>query len=458
MPKHVPTFKHLLSRSFLAPDNREKKKEPCFNDLLAQARRNRSDVQEITRDRPGHLVDIDFVSPIPIVPAILEGAPLPGEITRTQIIERNRLARRTPGPAAPACWTLPSISHPSLPSSKTSVQLSSHQIRLYSSLISHQPPSRPTNGTSSLVHYCLMTVLKYVEDETPLYQLSSSTSEKKTITRGEIIRSQISWMDTHTKILLMDISSELEEKHPWRLKDKTMKLLLRPPNHTSLSLDDEQINIVDERGKSSNQPIILDNSWTQSVDTGIGIGIENESDLEKEDSWDEEEDSTSIIHHLPLTLHPSPEKFLKQLNNFPYLSLISLNLTGSTLPTNSDSLVGVLPAVLRELCLSGVRYRGKEDDWWRGIKGMGGKMVLLILLDLSFPPYRITDQIAKEVFQPAHTRFPSLKVLGLRGHISQENSKQDEMKDKTEENRMRRRNVEKSLRGNRKRWVDVIWD
>ena len=198
-------------------------------------------------------------------------------------------------------------------------------------------------GTDSLVHFCLVTVLRYVEDETPLYTTEDSGD---VISRGEVLRTQLQWLETHQRAQLLLLNSELvPDGSVPRLRDRTLRLLLRQPADPFALPEDA--NDVD--------------------------GSDNES-------WDTQDDTTSTLHHLPLTLHPSPDKFLsgRYRASFSGLSLTSLNLAYSTMPTDMDALVSLLPVSLRELGLAGAQWRGFSDTaWWRGLKALGTRLTVL---------------------------------------------------------------------------------
>lgn len=125
-------------------------------------------------------------------------------------------------------------------------------------------------------------------------------------------------------------------------------------------------------------------------------GAHHEDDLpvedvetEWDDDWDAPELATTALHHLAITLHPSPQTLLGRLRmplTFAQTSmtsassLTSLNLAYSTLPTDLDKLVNLLPSGLRELSLVGVRFRGetvRKADVNRGFASLGRKLIVL---------------------------------------------------------------------------------
>jgi hypothetical protein len=202
------------------------------------------------------------------------------------------------------------------------------------------------------VDYCLHAVLKYLDDESLLYE---ENGDNATCALGWVMREQVAYLEPHLKVLLLDTASSLPEHHPHRLSDRGLKSVLVMP----LDLTTE---IIDQ----------------------------HHSDTSSATSWDTDHSTTSpIFHHLPLTLHPSPITILRQVPNFPSLALSSLNLAYSTL--DLERIVPLLPAGLRELGLCGVRSGTKVVDpvesWRRGLTILGRRLIVLrVGLDYECPP------------------------------------------------------------------------
>lgn len=173
------------------------------------------------------------------------------------------------------------------------------------------------------------------------------------------MREQVVFLETHLKVALLDIASMLPEGHGSRLSDRSFKSILSIPDE----MEDKE-DLVAERD-------------------------DNDSPLSSSSSgWDTVPATRSIIiNHLPLTLHSSPTVLLRQILNFPSVSLLSLNLAYSTI--DLERIVPLLPAGLRELGLCGVRpslkIRDLSENWRRGLSMLARKHILLTVSSYSSP-------------------------------------------------------------------------
>ncbi|WVW81021.1 hypothetical protein I302_103012 [Kwoniella bestiolae CBS 10118] len=409
MPKHLPTFKHLLHSS--QQPQKAEPKEKSVNDLLSSSRSLRP------RDVPPHLNGASssnerIWSPSPIASTsgtsglgglvdVEQGGVHPAEILRRSNLAHRQASRGVAGPAPPPSW------RPSASSTNTSISSSSDS---YHSKALAQPVSTkqlissaallsnsPTTPKNTLVEHCLKTVLRYLEDDTPLYYSSHEEDEatgeidqeENTYTLGEILREQIPYLSLHLKSSLLHTASLLPSDSPYRISDKSLLAILSDP------------------------PPDLDPSLVNGLDK-IDISSDQSRDLESD--WDVPGITEPVLSHLSLTLHPSPQSLLPRIPNLT--SITSLNLGYCTLPSDLDRLVSALPAGLRELTLAGARFGGKgvtEEGMRRGFASMGRKLIVLKILDLSFLRLQLTSKLLEGLLIPGNTKLPSLRILGLRG-------------------------------------------
>ncbi|OCF58445.1 hypothetical protein L486_04478 [Kwoniella mangroviensis CBS 10435] len=405
MPKHLPTFKHLLHSSQQV-QRTDTKSEKSVNDLLSSSRNARP------RDVPPHLngtsTNERVWAPSPIASTcgtsgigglveVENGGVHPAEILRRNNIAHRQASRSVAGPAPPPSW------RPSQSSSSTTDIAPGHahatrspqpittwQLKLSTSLLSNSPITQ----SNTLVEHCLRTVLRYLEDDQPiLYSPEEGNSDEpeESYTLGEILREQIPYLSLHLRSSLLHTASLLPSTSQHRLSDKSILAISSdpPPDRPGLTFGDG-----------------LRESDKQNQDDGIGIG----------NDWDAPSISEPTLTHLSLTLHSSPQSILPRIPNLS--SITSLNLGYSTLPSDLDRLVSVLPAGLRELSLVGTTFGGKvisEDGLRRGFGTLGRKLIVLKILDLSFPRFELTPKILEGLLLPGKTKLPSLRVLGLRG-------------------------------------------
>ncbi|KAK8850373.1 hypothetical protein IAR55_004291 [Kwoniella newhampshirensis] len=457
MPKHVLTFKHLLHTPLTSrrSDDRESK---SVNDLIASSRI----LRPIARDVPPHVSAGERVWTPPVASAsgsalglidVEEGGIHPAELLRRYRISQRQASRSAAGPAPPPSWCLSSetTSQTSAAVSTATKDLpiqpvSTHQLRQSSSLFSTltSPEHR-----SRLVDFCFKVVLRHLEDEQLVYFSSGDANDEEMghdeqYTMGGVLREQVMYLEPHLKYSLLEVASLLPETHPHRLTDRSLPSILSDP-----------------------PPDIGDNSQF-----GDHIAPSSSTDYVE---WDNPSFSTSTtLIHLPLTLHASPHSLLRQLPSAS--SLTSINLAYSTLPSDLDKLVSVLPPGLRELGLAGVRigtHRGaivSEETLRRGFSALGRKLIVLRMLDLSFARFDLTPKILTSLLHPASTHLPSLRSLGMRGYLKSRGSRtgDDGSTDIIEVDRVdsvggaKRDEARKSVMdivrgGGRKRYVEVVW-
>lgn len=233
-----------------------------------------------------------------------------------------------------------------------------------------------TTGASKLTEYCLKTVLRYLEDEQVIYPeedgldhdpheeqstLSMSTSTRE-MTLGGVLREQTAYLDTHLKVAMLHLAAIQPERSNLRMSDRSLISLLSTAGDSYDALSDSVSDTPEDR-----EPPLNTDEW--EIDDLASTHV-------------------STIHHLPLTLHPSPHTFLRILPSLPVLALTSLNLAYSIVPLDLEKLVSVLPSGLRELGLCGIRVAptrkalsmspgGAEVDWKRGLGLLGRKLIVL---------------------------------------------------------------------------------
>jgi hypothetical protein len=219
--------------------------------------------------------------------------------------------------------------------------------------------------------------------------LTNSAASGST-TLGALLREQVAYLEPHLKSSLIELAALRPEGSATRLTDRGLRAILTSPPDP----DDHEEEVV-PRTRTSN------------------VDIEH-------DDWDDFQSQSMTLHHLPLTLHLNPASFLRSLPSLPVLSLTSLNLAYCTIP-NMERLVAVLPPALRELGLAGVRPLSESqetalvDDWRRALAALGRRMIVLRMLDLSFPSVKVTPLLLSGLLHPPSSRLPSLRLLGLRG-------------------------------------------
>lgn len=194
-------------------------------------------------------------------------------------------------------------------------------------------------GAPRLTEICFKTILHALASHT----LLESGGDADEAVLGDVMRDQVGYLDPHLKAGLLETGSLLLADNPARLSDKSIRSILSDPDAHR------------------------EDCWEQ-----VTVGSD-------EIEWD---DAGATLHHLPLTVHPSPTMLLRQVPTFPLLALSSLNLAYSTLH-DLDRFVAVLPSSLRELSLCGVKLKGGEgalfdgDAWRRALCAMGRKLIVL---------------------------------------------------------------------------------
>ncbi|ORY35836.1 hypothetical protein BCR39DRAFT_512456 [Naematelia encephala] len=412
MPKHVPTFKHLIASSSTSNDRQPPhERSRSVNDILASYRAQKPgsrDVPPLPSVRVGGVSGIEDVVESGVFPA--------EELRRAQIAQRSA-RRRVAGPAPPPSWSSSNASHQSVnqsdirTSSSTSRQISQRQLYRASSLLSH----RPSAPAGRLVEHCLSAVLVYLQDETLLSMDSHDEEEISVrkgdgdgveevcggvnsvgvgdggkVTLGQIMRDQVGYLAPHLKSALLDLASIQPQGSRRRLGDKSIRAILYSPSDIDWTVNENKNQIED---KDENQEQSQDDKDKDNEEGGEeeeegeeeeGKEEEGEEDDDESlNSWDTNSSTSSSLEirlqHLSLTLHPNPIPLLRHLSP---LIPSSLNLAYSSIPDLSK-LVQLLPASMRELGLCGVKIKGSLDHWRRGLAALGRKM---LVLKVSHPP------------------------------------------------------------------------
>ncbi|ODO10394.1 hypothetical protein I350_00989 [Cryptococcus amylolentus CBS 6273] len=419
MPKHVPTFKHLLHTSHTRPQQ----------DQQAEAPRPRR--RQVNREIPAYLIGQN-----PWVPNSAGGVDAElAELLRRFEHSRWQASRTTAGPAAPPSWHV-ARQEASRISSAPSVEpeyppVTRGDLEQSSALLSHRPKPRST-PVPSLLEYCFNAMLRYIDDVTVIYApdegLEGEDAEAETYTISRLVREQVTYLEPHLKIALLDASSLVPEPYRPISNDSIRAILSDAPPDS----DDE----VEPEGEEPGD----DDDW---------------------DDWELAPVSLPVTSHFALTRHPSPHIFLQTL---PFTtSLTSINLAYSTIP-NIDALVEVLPAGLKELSLVGVNFgKAGEQTVKRGLLRLGRKLIVLKVLDLSNPRYALSTTILTSLLHPAETQLPSLRTLGMRDLplplLTASQSEQGVKEDEGEALTVGRKGVGNVVRGGgRLRWVDIVWD
>lgn len=230
------------------------------------------------------------------------------------------------------------------------------ELREASELFSRRLPEIPTAGPNRLLEHCLLTVLRYLDDDEVITldeneDLDESEGDRVADhgwTRGELLREQAGYLESPLKSALLEMSSLQPEGSALRLSDVSLKAMLG----------------YSDPGQSSH-PSDQPDEWDGTSVHSTG-------------SW---ETADTTLPHLPLILHPAPHAILRLLPSLHSLSLTSLNLAYSTEPMELEKLVNVLPAGLRELGLAGIRIgRGKsggQEEWRRGLGVLSRKLIVL---------------------------------------------------------------------------------
>lgn len=204
-----------------------------------------------------------------------------------------------------------------------------------------RPSAQPRTEIPRLVDHCFRAVLRYLDSEDVVWTYEDSQSR---VTLGRLLRDNVPYLDQH---LRMGILAAHATRTSPRLSDRSIRSLLAPAQEiASNDKGDDRAEIVSQ-----------------------------------EDEWDDTA-SSEVVHHLGITLHPSPHALLRSIILLPTLALTSLNLAYSTIPRNLEKLISPLPTGLRELGLAGVKC-ASELDWSRFLGSLGRRLIVLRVC--SFP-------------------------------------------------------------------------
>jgi len=279
------------------------------------------------------------------------------ELLRRSYVSQRLASRSVAGPAPPPSWRGPMAISASTSKSGAEIVLASGPVTTEdlckaSSLFSRSAPEVCSQGSIRLVENCLLTVLHYLNDEEFVHpsepvEMGESEAYSHGWTRGELMREQVAYLESPLKLALLETSSLQPEGSFLWLSEASLKAVLGYS-------DDQQFH-PDDRA----------DGWDRSSSKSA-------------DSW---ETADTTLHHLPLTLHPSPHIFLRKLPALHSLLLTSLNLAYSTVPIELEKLVNVLPAGLREFGMAGLRVarskNGGQEDWRRGLGLLARKLIVL---------------------------------------------------------------------------------
>ncbi|KIR69036.1 hypothetical protein I314_00139 [Cryptococcus bacillisporus CA1873] len=422
MPKHVPTFKHLLYSS-QSDIRQQSQPQPT-----PQRRRPGP------RGIPPYIVGENVWSPntsggvdATLLMDLDNGAVHPAELLRRFEHSRWVASRTTAGPAAPPSWHAATrlASRPKLTTQITQdyPPVTTTQLEEASSLFTHRPRQRK-KPVPRLLDFCFDVFLKYVDDESVIYVPEHGEEieqqENETYTMSRLLREQVAYLEPHLKTDLIDAASLLPEasKH---ISDRSYKAILYnlPPD------------------------------------------VSDERDVAHESDWDTP-DLDFHLTHLPLTLHPCPLTFFRSIPSIS--SLTSINIAYSTIP-DLEGLVDILPKGLRELGLAGISIKKGEDSVKKGFIRLARKLIVLKVLDLSHPRFLLPISTLTTFFHPAETNLPSLRKLGMRGVQSQQmigsfgiSALPGSTDDGLHREKEAKRGIENIVRsGGRTRWVEIIW-
>ncbi|WVO17579.1 hypothetical protein L204_105276 [Cryptococcus depauperatus] len=424
MPRHVPTFKHLLHTS-----QSQRRQQP---EQTERPRRRR-----IVRDIPPYILGQNVWSPntaggvdADLLVDLDKGGIHPAELLRRFEHSRWLASQTTAGPAEPPSWHA-ARKFAALKSQRMKRQLIEYplvttlQLEAVSAFFSHHPKIR-ARPISRLTDCCLYTIIQNIDNGTIIYEPDDRkeeaiNQEDETYTIGRLLREQVNYLDQHLKQDLLDAESLLPEDYP-RISDE------------------------------SYCAILCDQLPLEHCDDG----------KEAVEDW-EDCSTTDFVNftHLPLTLHPDPSQLLRRI---PFVSsLLSINLAYSTI-ADLGNLVEVLPKSVQELGFAGVRMEKQgEDTIKKGLIRLARKLLVLKTLDLSNPRYPLSTSMLEATLHPAETNFPSLRRIGLQGVLDQLYSKTKSLptskKDGQEKVIETREGLKHIVRSERSiQYVEIVWE
>ena len=216
------------------------------------------------------------------------------------------------------------------------------------------------------MEYCFKAVIRYLDSDEVVWtdphveglvEGGPKSRDKVThVTLGRAMREGLPYLDTHLKVALVAYNSG-RPSDSLRMSDQSLRALLLSPGVAPAS--EGTISTPNDEGAEWDDPRL-------------------DSDLER----------TTLIHHLAITLHPTPHALLRSLTQSPLIVLKSLDLSYSTLPENLERFVNALPTGIRELGLAGVRSAADEKDWARAL-GLLGKRLLVLKVRSTFTPTKL---------------------------------------------------------------------
>ncbi|ORX41144.1 hypothetical protein BD324DRAFT_613391 [Kockovaella imperatae] len=500
MPKHLPTFKHLLASPATPQKTQDRPRTKSVNDLLASSRtnlrasnrRNDEDNGDSSASRlalnphlqPGETI---WAPPSVIVGGVAnldiqEGVVHPAEIARRQEAERRRARRGVAGPAPPPSWGTPRQPRPDAQrvagglseTAGSSQHLEPRHVttrdleRSFSLFSDHGSTARA--GLPSLVDHCLQLILLNLNDEAPLYTGETSPeSGEDQWTIGGLLSEQLPYLDTHLRTQLLACHALLPEGSASRLTDDNLVRTLADASREGYGSGDLPGPIKEEENLSADGRSIQEMQGDHPDDdfTAQERGSDK-GDTPSGSSSDWDRATTSFtVHHLPITLHPSPVSLLRRINTLDSVSITSINLAYSTIK-DMERLVAVLPVGLRELGLCGIRIgtgvtqRVRDGEAWRrGLSALARRLLVLRMLDISEAPFPCIQHYLTALLFPPSTRLPSLRIMSLRRSLGDTQliaSGSHDAADDINSKRQVRSDLLDIVRARcRERYVEVIW-
>ena len=281
-------------------------------------------------------------------------------------LAQRQAQRSVAGPAPPLSWRSTRRVQKPVPATPINA-IQAEEKDLYESAKLFSPSTggaRPVpreHGAGRLMEYVFKAVIRDLDSneivriEYPSEAVGGSEMKSEEIVSdvdvslGKAIREEIlPYFDPHIRQAMMTFNSGRPSDQP-RMSDQSLRALLSPAKH---------IDSDPEPDKSTVDPGSDTDEWD---DPALG------RDLER----------VELVHHLAITLHPSPHALLRSITQSPLIALTSLDLSYSTLPQHLERLVNALPTGLRELSLAGVRMTADVKEWARALGLLGRRLLVL---------------------------------------------------------------------------------
>lgn len=318
-------------------------------------------------------------------------------LRRAQLAQRQA-QRSVAGPAPPLSWrSTRRAQKPVAATPRNALQADEMDLyesaRLFSPFSGGARSTPRTNGAGRLMEYVFKAVIRDLDSneivriEYPSEPVGGTEMKSQGIvldvSLGRAIREEIlPHFDSHLRDAMMAFNSG-RPSDKQRMSDQSLRALLSPAKSLDTDLDAENSTASPE--------------------------IQTDTDEWDDPSPGRELETIELVHHLAITLHPSPHTLLRCIAHSPLVALTSLDLSYSTLPSHVDRLVNALPIGLRELSLAGVRITADEKDWTRAL-GLLGRRLLVLKVCIKSPTHVICG-----ADPPADARFVLLGT-GSSGH------------------------------------------